>query len=408
MKLEWENNNCPRALIEIIKSNLSLTGDGQVSHTIGLELYFDDLFGKVIHAYKLDHDVLFREFTIAIKETFQKNKLSNQDAILQAFKARCNKILGKKEKYILLTSISLNNTYLPKRRKVNNCTVSFSKKVPVKYRKARKKLLSQHPKLDLSEQEDFLFVSVSVKAPNIETAYISAVGALDIIRAIWQIGFKKNINFLSSSKDHEYPTDSIISLGQVHTLHLGNGKEVTGGLRYEPRYQKRQATKPKKFSVTESNLEGQISKIKNSPFQEHLNTSLTSYINALDHNVQEFRFMKLWSALEKISNTDDSKILIKRVSFFYENREANKAVLESLRKARNINAHSGIKPYNVEMKNFKMCKYLEDLIRFFIDNPFKYKNLAQIIAFISLPTELQTIDEQIANLNTVKKFMGPK
>ncbi|SQH75605.1 conserved protein of unknown function [Shewanella benthica] len=65
------------------------------------------------------------------------------------------------------------------------------------------------------------------------------------------------------------------------------------------------------------------------------------------------------------------------------------------------NICAGVKPLNVEMKNFNLCLYIEDLFRFFINNPFKYDNLQKVIDFISLPTDLQTIDQQIENLKMV-------
>ncbi|SQH75602.1 protein of unknown function [Shewanella benthica] len=70
--------------------------------------------------------------------------------------------------------------------------------------------------------------------------------------------------------------------------------------------------------------------------------SLTSYVNALDHSEQEFRFMKLWSVVEKLVKSDETKMIIKRVSFFYENRPVTKEVLSSLRQVRNINVHAGV------------------------------------------------------------------
>ena len=116
--------------------------------------------------------------------------------------------------------------------------------------------------------------------------------------------------------------------------------------------------------------------------------------------------MKLWSALEKLVKSDNSTIIIKRISFFYEDRAMTKSILESLRKARNINVHSGISPLNVEMKNYHLCEYLERLLRFFIDNPFNNNQLSHMLDFISSATEIRTIDDQINKLIMVKKFIS--
>ncbi len=114
--------------------------------------------------------------------------------------------------------------------------------------------------------------------------------------------------------------------------------------------------------------------------------------------------MKLWSTIETIIKTDDSKIIIKRISFFYEDRQLYKELLDSMRNARNINAHTGVKPFNVELKNFALNHFINRLLLFFINNPFKYNKVDQVITAISLPTDLQSINAQIKNLQIVKKF----
>jgi len=406
LNVKWANNSCPPGLLKDIKSNIFLNNEGNVSYKIGIDFSIDAMFGKVIHGFSLDHTVLYNEFKNSVTDAFKDNRLSNPDSILLKFKLRCEKNIRNQNKYFLVTSISLKNTHLPKRRSINNSVISFSKEVPARYVKSRKKLFLQHSDLNLSEQENFLYVTVSIRASDINTAFKNGIANLDIIRAAWQIGFRKNTNFLAANKEKEYPTESIVALGQVHTLHIGTGKEAWAGLWYEPNFKRKEAITVKDFRVTELNLTSLLKKIRMNPFSDHVCESLRSYINALDQSEQEFRYMKLWSVLEKLLKSDETKILIKRISFFYADRALHKEILDSLRKARNINAHSGVKPFNVEMKNFSLCRYLDDILKFFIFNPFKYNNLQQNIDFISLSTELQTIDEQIKNLYSVKKFIG--
>lgn len=407
MKVAWDNG-VPTALIKEIASNLKLARDGRVSYEIGTQFLFDALYDKVVHSYGLDYETVHWEFIRAVLENFKKDRLSNPEDILHSFRVKCEKLLSHKKRYVLVTSISLKNAYLPKRRTIKGCTVSFSKSVPRKYRVARRKLLLKHPELNLSEQQDFLFVAISLHSPNKRTAFMNAMGALDVIRAVWQLGFRRNINFLAMRKDHEYPTDSIISIGQAHTLHCEDAKEESGGLWYEPSYNNIQPTTVEDFRLMESNSETLLSRIRRSKFQDHLYTSLADYINALDQSDQDFRFMKLWSTTEKMVKAGNSRELIRRVSFFYKNRETTEAMMESLKKARNMNAHHGLKPFNVEMKNFKMCLYINHILLFLINKGGKFKSLNHIIDFISSKTDPRCVDEQIANLKMVRKFIGTK
>ncbi|SEI13141.1 hypothetical protein SAMN05660691_04051 [Rheinheimera pacifica] len=406
MNIHWDNKQPPDSLISDIKDYIKVGDDGRVSYTIGVEFQIDALFGKVIHRYELDDNVLYKNFHSAVMEAFQSSKLKKPDEILSIFKRKCDKSLSVKKKYYLLTSISLRNSFIPKRRTINNCIISFYKNIPAKYKKSRSELIEKHSELKLSEQKNYVFVVVSVIAPDVSTAFKIGINSLDVVRSILQIGFKKSIRFLSPQVQHKYSTNSILSLGQVHTLHTESGSAAFLNIWYEPDFTNKEASRIQNFPLTESNLTSWLNKLKRNPFRQHLLISLTSYINALDRSDQEFRFMKLWSVIEKLVNTDDTKMIIKRVSFFYDDRAVAREVLNSLRQARNVNVHAGVKPINVEMKNFTLCGFIEDLFRFFINNPFKYDNLQKVIDFISLPTELQSIDQQIQNLKAVKKFIG--
>lgn len=416
MRVKWKNkglcpqcNNrgqSPHALISDIKTYFNSTDDGGVGYRMGVEFQIDALFSKVIHPYDLDHEVLFHKFKEAVTFAFKSNKLTKADTILSRFESSCDESRKTLEKYYLLTSMSLNTNCIPKRRSLNGCVISFYREIPVKYKNARTKLITKHKELDLSEQDNYVFVIISVNASDVKTAFKNSIGALDTIRALLQLNFKKSIQMFSPKDEHKYSSNSILSLGQVHTLHLENGAQAWGNIWYEPQFKNKKTIRITNFELAESSLTEFIKRINKSPFSEHLLGSLRSYINALDHIEQEFRFMKLWSVIEKIVKSDETKMIVKRVSFFYENRAVTKETLNSLRQARNINVHAGVKPFNVEMKNFNLCLYIDDMLKFFINNPFGYDELKKIIDFISLPTELQSIDQQLKNLKFVKEFIG--
>ncbi|WP_298941012.1 hypothetical protein [uncultured Psychromonas sp.] len=406
MSVKWENNQCPQSLISDIKTYFFINEDGNVGTKSGVEFQIDTLFSKVKHKYDLDYSVLYKIFKNAVTSAFKSNNLAKPDNVLSVFKSKCDDSLKIKNKYYLLTSINLKNVSVLKRRTINGCVISFYKDIPNKYKKSRSELMHKHRKESFTEQPHYLFVSISVIAPDVKTAFKNAIGALDTLRAILQLNFSKSIPHFSFREEEKYSSDSILSLGQVHSLHLESGACACINVWYEPNLKCKTSIEIDNFELTEATLTRTLKKLSHNPFSEHLFDSLQSYIVAIDHSEQEFRFMKLWSVIEKLVKSDDTKIIIKRVSFLYENRGVIKEVLNSLRQARNINVHSGIKPLNVEMKNFNLCSYIEDLFKFFIENPFNYNKLQMVIDFISLPTDLQGIDQQIKNLKTVKKFIG--
>ena len=405
MKPKWSGKSRDEAvLIKEIQSRLDSTSDGKVAFRTDFGFLIDALFERVEHSFTLDEDCLFRIFEWSVIDVLKENNTSNSEEILRRFQRKCYEVNQKKEKFTLITSVNLKNHHILKRREINGCKIAFRKNIPKKYQGERGKIILNSPENKFVEQESFLYACVTTEAPNKDTAFQNALKTIDLIRSLWHIGFNKSIYLLSSNKEKEYYTDSIIATGKLHTLHSLDGKNVLNGQWMERDYKRREAISIRNFSLTESLLSRQLKQIKKSPFQLHITKALINYINALDHE-QELRFMKLWSVLEQLLLSDDSKMLIKRISFFYNNRDIEKAILESLRNARNMNAHIGIKPFNIELKNFRLCQYTEWILKVFIDNPLKCSKLSEMIEIASSPTDSKTIDEQLKKLNAIKRYI---
>lgn len=403
--MNWDENKI-RALISSLKDSLNISNCGLVSYKGDFEFIVDALFSYVEHKYELDINILYENFKKAVISTYENNRLEKHNDILKKFKKNCDESLSIKKDYVLLTSISLDKEFKLKRRKINNCVINFYREIPKKYKFSRSQLIEEHAEIDMSEQPNYLYVTVSTQAHDEMTAFKKSIAALDIIRSLLQMSFKKRIQILEQAPKLKYSSDSAISLGQMHSLHNVSGAKACDFIWYEPDFYCKQSTRVKDHKRTESNITLWLDKIRNSQFAEHLSKSLVNYINALDHSDQEFRFMKLWSVVEVLIKTDDTKLLIKRISFFYANRAYATEVLTSLRKTRNVHVHAGVKPLNVEIKNYNLCFYIENILRFLILNPFKCEKFNTILDFISSPTELTTIDQQIENLKMVKKFIN--
>ena len=418
MKAQWdltkqqsETDNADhsvKVLIGKIKTCLTLGNNGQVSSTLETIFFVDALFNKMIHNFNLDHDVLFREFQLSVQNAFRADGLAKPDEILRNFEEMCKSHLKNKTNFILITSISLNSNILPKRRRLNGNILNFSKNLPKKYLSSRQKLIETHfPNEKLSSENCYTFISISVKAANVQSAYIESMSAIDLYRSMWQLQLRKNMDFFASPDSKKFPSDSIFQLGMVHTLHLSNGKSAWGGLWQEE--------KPSKIAVQINDFDDADKKLgkllnlfnkKQPEYRKFLYSIFQSYIKALDKPDHEFRFLKLWLTFELIMNKDDATSLIKMMSFFYRDSSIDKAVLQSLRKARNINVHVGEKQVNIELKNFQMCSYIEHVLRFFLYNPFKFKKHHELWDFISSTTDVSAIDNQIKRLRLVKKFIA--
>ena len=130
LNVKWDGGIPPEALIADVKLNMKITGNGKVTQTFGLNFTLDALLGKIVHSFNLDDDVIFFEFKMSVTDSYIKNKIFKPDDILSNFDTRCKKKLRIKNEYVLVTSISLNNRVLLKRRVINGRTVNFSKRIP--------------------------------------------------------------------------------------------------------------------------------------------------------------------------------------------------------------------------------------------------------------------------------------
>ncbi len=407
MKPDWKNKNNLRLLVDEIISNFSLTEDGRVSHAIGVELVLDALFHKVRHDFKLSPDVLFDVFSLAIKNEFSKDvKLKNPNLILSNFQDLCYKKLKTRNKYFLVTTISLNSSSILKRRSINGCNICFYKHLPVKYKKWRDKQIEKHTGDDVQSDGKVMYAVVSTEEPDVLTAVKSALDSLDIVRALIELDIKDGGNFLASDKEHIYPSISTVRLGEYHTLHNQTGKLATSTFWFERNFKKESSLKIRNFHLVDKNLTSRLNNIKACKFEAHIYSSLLSFIEAIDTKETISRFLKLWTSAEKLFNeANNSKELIKRMSFQYTDKAIVTEILSSMRDTRNINVHASVKPLNLELKTTHLRSIIKSNLSLVIRNGSDFNSLDKFTKFLSLPVSLRDIDDQLELLQKRKKRM---
>jgi hypothetical protein len=381
---------------------MSVTTAGTVSRRSGSRFLIDALFSKIQHTVRLDDETLYRLLTNSIIKNFIENNLEKPDNILAALQKECIRLQNNENTYTLITSINHMNSSSLKNRTLNGCKISFHNSVPLKYKKSRLELANSNPNIELNEQANFTFVRISSKAANHHSAFSLAMETLDLYRAISQLTSKRSPQVFSDTNEGMYPSGSILSIGQFHTLHHANGKHVEYGLWHEPNYRTPKLLKTNNPTQSEKNKGILIGRLHKSNFSEFLTTRLIGYVRATDCLDHSLRFMMLWAAAEKIVGTDDSAKAISRLCFFYEDQSLQKSILESLRSARHANIHGGKRPFNIEMKNFQLASFLVHTLLFMLHNPFKHQTIIDFFNFIN--TRITNIDRDIQNLKLVKKF----
>lgn len=402
---KFNNDSYASELLNKIFQNCTLNSDKTVSQRIENQFYHDAFFGLIKHNHKLDDDTLYTILVKTLTECFTRNQQPKTSNILIEFDKACSLKTQFQSIYILITEISIKNTYKLPKLKINDCAICFYNSLPAKYKKHRDLYISDSSDHEIFPVKDYTFACITISAASEEHAVNSALEALGVIRAIFQIGFKKYRQLISSSKEGEYPTASVVKTGRVHTLHIPSG-EMTGTHSWvSTSFKGNPAITLRHPEKTIDHLKKTIRRVRACAYSAHTLSALVNYIDATDRNDAEMKFMQLWSTLEILTLTDKSEVLIKRASFFYQDRVLHQALLESLRDARNTHVHRGHPPVNIEQKNFQLCAFIEHMLAFFILNPFKFSTVAEINNLLSLPTQETNLITQIKMLKTVQKFI---
>lgn len=407
MRSKWSNSHHSSELISAIRKGFTVHPDGTLSQKIGTDYHLDSLYGLITHDHKLDDDTLYSTLKKSVEKCFIKSQLSSTDNVLLEFDKACNIRKKVQQSYRVIAEVNIKNIYNFPNININNCKLVFYNTLPEKYKKARDKLITKHGEREVSDHKNYTFLCISVNAVNYDHAVNDATEALGAIRSIFQINFLKRRQLLASSKEGEFPSRSVIKCGEFFTLHFPSGKIASLNLWANSSFQNSPALTLKSIAQTTHLLTTSIRKTKNSPYSSFITTNLINYCNAIDQEDPELRFLKLWSTLERLTMTDNSATLVKRASFFYEERALHQATLESLRNSRNTYIHGGHEPINAEMKNHQLCIFIETLLHFYILNPFKYSSNYEIIELISLRTNAKDLKTQIAMLKTIQKFITP-
>lgn len=402
---KWKAKSRPEILIKSINNNFSVSDNGSYSSKLKTDFDIDALLSMVDHNFVLSKYTLFSLFKESLVEIHKVKKSNDSGLLLKVFGNKCSQLNKVKSKYVLITSISLENSIKLKRRRLLGCSISFYKSLPKKYIRAREDLLSRFESFGVKELSGYMFVTVSMEAPTEYEAYEKGMKALDFLRSLWQLNAKKGISFLEAGGD-KYFTDSMVGVGKIHTLHKPNGKEATNIAWIEDNFFEKKPAKFKNHLKFQEQCKYVNKLIAKSRFKDHIQQVLINYIQSLDQNELEFRFLKLWTVVEILLCTDKTTELSKRISFLFNERDEVMQVINSLRDARNTNTHKGKPIINAEMKNFLLVSYFESVIWYFIKNPFGFNKIKDFIEFLSISTDLEEVERKIKHYTKVRKFIS--
>lgn len=149
--------------------------------------------------------------------------------------------------------------------------------------------------------------------------------------------------------------------------------------------------------------------LKKSKFKNHIETALRKYAQVLDIRDLESSYLRLWGLLEYLTNTNENeshKDTVKRTSFFFQEREYAKQVLNHLRDHRNRSVHTSGSNQNIETLLYQLKNFVEVVFEFQITNRFNFSSREEFTQFMNLPEDVSELKRRKEMIGHALKFMS--
>lgn len=413
-EVAWVDKNQVDGLIRLLKQSLKKENERVIFVGFAYELFINLLLNNISIKTECHKNEIFQLFISAIKECYLKDELKNQNNLLSCF-VRYVKNNYKKEGdyYRVVTQVSLANDFNNDFAKfyLSGFSVCIYKELPKILLRSRQSAL-KHTDLD-GDSDEVVYIVISGKANSPEDCRQKTMKVINAIRGLWRFRIKENLDIFKMLDKYDNIAETKYYTGQIQTIHNKSGAVIADGLRWDEFYYFRKPTLHRDVTSMQEIFNRDKNRLIKLPYSEEMLRYYGLYAQALDVLDKENKFIKLWQLSEIILDTDDSDKLITMLSFNYKNRSDEKIMLKSLRNVRNRLVHGDYSPVNIDLSCFHLHKYINNLFRFALFNPFKAHSFKEIRTILMSTTEEACIDEKLSvltqeklRLRKVKKYIS--
>ena len=338
MNLSWKNGCDPSLIIQKIEAAKKVDDEGKVSF-VGLE--FIEYRALLFSMLKFPSEIPEREaqgiVRSAIRISARNRKITTKSILIQANKLANSYLALPYQRFTLYTTISINSRWQLPISKVHlgNNIICFDRSPSKKFIKASSQIMQQAEQSTIGDMpKDYTFVRVFVSAREVNEAADKAIDTIDFIRSVWNWQINRKTNFVFPTGSKPDPINKII-LGPLHTLHYPNG-EIAASTTwwYEPNYigPIRTYNGREEWEKLLKFLEKIKSRLSKHKYADTLKNGLIRYTRALDERNLQNSFLRLWSVLELLTNTEKESydVTIRRTAFLFEDVDYHRQVLLQL------------------------------------------------------------------------------
>ena len=389
------------SLDEIARGFESLRTKGEDGEIAFGGFKFDDLETVFFTSIKWDESLSeYERERIAFKAPFKAGEAGKITAktLLSALGELEKEILSAKPTdFIVVFSISLRYRPFLTSIKVDDAQIEFFQTLP----KEIDRTPIRHPLHlgDLVEIPDnYSVVTVKVSSKTIYAAYVRALTALEVLRGIWNGNINSKTDMtLRIGGTRDFKPINKIRLGPVHTVHLPDGSLATKEWWYQSRFEAGDVEDlTNEWEIFQNNSSFFLDRYHALPYKQQATDMWIRYVNAFDHTDRDATFLQLWSLLELLTGTNGERYdeTIRRTLFICEEREFHRLILEHLRDRRNAQVHQADGSSKVEQHVYQLKRYVEELLRLHHACCGRFKNMAEIGEFLSLPDNPAVLRER--------------
>lgn len=410
MPIKWKTkkNLKPSVIVDKIEKMKSISSNGEISFSGGIEFEFAQLALETMIEFKgiegrLRKDLVWQ----AISSTTEKLSPENIIQKINEFAKRQN--AKPNTAFQILTSISLCKQQQPVIIEIEDCKIELLNSCfPKKYAAAREKAINtsfQYARLSANEvPNDYTNVIITVSAKSPSIAVSKALHCLDLQRAIWCL----LSNSVMQIMGNEWEPINKIRLGEIHTVHSEDGELASEAFWYEPNF-----VKAKLFDLWnqsdnfEKNDKYYLAQLGESKYSEKLKDVLLRYVRALDERDQNNALIKLWGAIESLTiSGQNCDSVIKRCAFLYSDYTFHKQVLEHLREYRNQSVHAGDQSEEAKNHCYQLQFYFRTLIQLHINKAQVFHSLEEANEFLDLPPDKENLLRKKELIESALSFVG--
>ncbi len=404
MATKWINNSAPNEIISIFNQGRSIK-NGKVS----FEAFSFEPLASAISTYIEFSEAIPNAIRrqLVVRAIFDAGKAEiTPHTLLDALNSQQSRYLRKvNKKLVVVTTLSASGPPPFKQLSFDGVRFSFPKRIE-KYDRSKSMEAAKHM-LHSEQPSGYQPVLARLHARSEDEAIERSLSGIDTIRAIWNLSIMGKVDWRISHEKRR-PINEL-TLGPLHTVHTSDGRTMSERYWYEPSFVGNARIcdfKSKANQLRRSWMSAQR-KLRNSRLKKQCVKGLQMYVQAFDQYDFATSFVKLWSALEYLTGTQNDRyeITVRRAASMFKDHKAAKEILQHLRVRRNSLVHTLGEHNDIETITYQLKVFVETLLQFYVRNPFDLQNQDEVRYFLDLPRDSSIINRRAELVRFGRKFM---